>query len=272
MTYKFPLFLKYTSPVHISIRNMMSGCSPHIARAAYHCLSAMTNPHVMNNIFKNDHQAFINSTVKLSVDHTTGTIQHKSAFMRHLLSHKFDGQVFYFHFSKTTGIKTITCMEGFTDMRVMNELPVIQHYYNTFKDNIVNIQANLDTVVGNFHAQKQTNQDFNVTVKAVIKQIQGLQTEKALIIRPHDKKSGMGMFKHATRGTLGMLTYDVSTEQNVQVMSTPTEMRNLIEIDKKHLYSVKASLIQDKLFVDTIHKPLFTEAENILNHPGSTFT
>jgi hypothetical protein len=150
---------------------MMSRRSLYITRATYHCLTAITNQHVLDNTSKHNYDAFIDSSVTLSVDNTTGCIQHKSAFMRHLISHKFNGKIFYSSFCKTTGIQTINSVEGHTDMRVMNELPIIQIYHNTFKSGIEHIQANHDIIVGDFPAQLQTNQDFKVTIKAIFERI-----------------------------------------------------------------------------------------------------
>lgn len=260
-------------PLENHKRSMMSGKSVYAARAAYHCLSAITNQNVMDNTFKSDYNAFIDSAITLSLNHATGTIQHKSAFMRHLITHKFQGKVFYSSFCKKTGIQNITSVDGNTDMRVMNELPVIQIYHNTFKKGIENIQANHDNVIGNFHAQKQTNQDFNVTIKSMFERITRPLSilNNALIIRPHDEKAGMGMFKHATRGTLGMLTYDSKNGMNVQVTSSPLEITKLISYDKTHLLAVKDSLYTDNCYVEDIHGYLFKNALDILKAPGKTF-
>jgi hypothetical protein len=188
-------------------------------------LTALTN--VIDNTLKNNHEVFIDSAVALSIDNTTDTIQHKSAFIRHLITHKINRNMFYSSFCKTTSIQSIHSIEGYTNMCVMTELPIIQIYYNTFKHGIINIQANHDNVVGDFYAQKQTKQDFKVTIKSLFEHIikpLNINPDNALLVKPHDENVGMGMFKHATRGTLGMLTYDASTELNVQVMSSPTEM------------------------------------------------
>lgn len=250
----------------IPLRTMMSGRSFYVARAAYHSLSALTNDNVMDHTNKNNQNKIIESLVDLSLDHSQGVIQHKSSFIRHVINHKFNGQTVYNLFTNKTKVP-VTCVLGDTDARVINELPVIQKYHNTFQGSIVNIQANMDNQPGDFHAQKQTNQDFWVSIKTAVD-----NATKPHIIRPHDEKSGMGMFKHATRGTIGMLTYDAQTEQNVQVMSSPTSMENLLLFDNEHLNSVKNGLIKDNIYVREVHEPLIQQATTLLNNPLNTFT
>jgi hypothetical protein len=97
-----------------------------------------------------------------------------------------------------------------------------------------------------------------------------IRNDNALIIRPQDEKSGMGMFKHATRGTIGMLTYDSNTQKNNQVMSHPTEMSALRSIDRTHLQSVLESLKHDHCYTDK-HDYLYKQATEILNASCNTF-
>lgn len=262
---KSSTYLCNLNVLQIQKRTMMHGRSFYVARAAYHSLSALTNNTVIGHTNKNDQNKIIESLVDLGLDHSQGVIQHKSAFIRHVINHKFNGQIVYEIFTNKTNVP-VTCVSGNTDARVINELPVIQAYHNTFQHKIINIQANLDNQQGNFYAQKQTNQDFWVSIKTAVD-----NATKPYIVRPQDEKSGTSMFKHATRGTIGMLTYDSQTEQNVQIMSDNISIQNLIEKDKEHLASVIKGLQHDNIYVERIHDPLKDQAENILKNSGSSF-
>jgi hypothetical protein len=215
---------------------------------------------------KTNNNALMENLVELSINHNMGVIQHKSAFIRHLITHRFEGPIMYGLFGSRIQINNIVCVPGNTDSRIINEFPVIQEYYQQFKPRITSIQANIDNQVGNFYAQKQTNQDFWVNIRTAFD-----NATIPKLIRPHDEKSGMGMFKHATRGTVGLLTYDTATEENIQIMSDTFTLNNLLDLDKKHLLSVINSMVHDNIFDKDIHNPFKKQAENILNNSGSSF-
>lgn len=163
----------------------------------------------MNFTTKDNTNELIEYLINLSLNHNMGV------FIRHIINHKFDGPLMYKYFAIKTNFNNIVCIAGNTKSKVMNEVPVIQIYNQAVENNIKSIQANFDNNKGDFYAHKQTNQDFLVNIKTAFNNV-----TPPHILRPQDEKAGMGIFKHATCGTLGLLTYDATIFQLCQHQKT----------------------------------------------------
>lgn len=253
--------------LNISKRTMMSSRSLPVARAAYHCLNALTNEHVLKKVRREDHKPFCENLVNLTLDDTLGITQHKAAIMKHILNQKFPGSYFYDMIIKITGHSKIKYTNSNIDVRVLNEMPVLNSFINEFNSQIIDVTVTLDTLPGMFHAQKQKNMDFWVAVKSSVDSL-----TKPMIIRPHDEKSGTGMFQHSSRGTLGVLTFDQeNTNHSIQFMTKKVSMSNLIEHDKENLAGIINGLKHDDVYKHRQHNRYYTRALEILNDNDASF-
>ena len=121
-----------------------------------------------------------------------------------------------------------------------------------------------------FVVQKQSNQDFWVSVKTKASQV--FNNLLSMVRRsghiPQDEKSGTGMFQSATRRTIGLLTYDSATNQNIQIMSEIYSLEQLIEIDRLNLRMIKSRLDYDK--IDNNFGNILQGAKYILNQKNKS--
>jgi hypothetical protein len=248
---------------HIVKRGMLSSKSVQVARAAYYCLNSLTNPQVMDKTSKNSQTTLAESLVDLSLDHTKGVVQHKTTILKHISNHRFASDDFYAYY-RTYNPKFKWEPNTHTDIRILNELPIIHEYSTKFDYNIDWVLATADSRAASFPHQIQSNQDFWVNVMTKVDKSMGLGTHKVV---PQDEKSGMDMFKHSTRGSLGLLTYDQQST-NVQITNKPILITDLIPYNRRRLHSINAGLDSDK--VDYPYKPILDKCEAYLNNKNKS--
>ena len=95
-----------------------------VARAGYHCLSALTNHDTINNLTKYNHKPLIKEIVTTSLDTTKGIPQHKNAFWTHITRTQFDVKLFYDEFTAQTGLDNLKVMSAKVDCRITKEMSV----------------------------------------------------------------------------------------------------------------------------------------------------
>lgn len=214
-----------------------------VVRTAYHCLDTLTNTDTCNKLTKNNHQHLVNDIVDLGLNHNKGVLQHKAAMLNHITNHKFSASSFYAAYkNKYPNSKVLPEPNSTCTARVINEISVIHEYERTFYNDIEKIHATMDMVPSNFHAQKQPNADFLSYIHII-----GGGIRKAVKCVPQDEKSGMDMFKHSTSGSLGLLTYDKTTGENIQIMKNKITTLALLANDHDNLKGIRNGIKYDKL-------------------------
>lgn len=174
----------------------------------------------------------------MSLNNKKGIPQHQTALISHMTNHKFDASLIYDEFKKITVYEKITVIPANVDLRIMKELRVLDLFQKEFDNDITNIQINSDTIVGNFHKQKQSNPDFFVTLKNTVIKGMGLGYTNSTICRQHDEKGGMAMIENTTRGHLGILYYDTNNN-NIQFTSSAISSDRLLKFNKDRLNGIK---------------------------------
>jgi hypothetical protein len=211
---------------------MMSGKSPVVARAAYFFLNSLNNSNLVN---RNDLSPLERDLGNFAVDDQKGVPQHKSAFARHIISHRLDPTNVY----QNTGCYTkliFPSQKVTVSPQVINEVAVLNEYVKNYGKDIKTIEVTCDSKsVLNFPGQLQPNQDFWVTPQeskfaTVMDRALGLKSRQF----PQDEKSGLNMFKHSTRGSIGLLTYD-DQGNNIQIMHKPIDTQALVTYNKDFL-------------------------------------
>lgn len=220
----------------------------HISRSAYYALHTIFKDTSVASIHKNDLTPLANALSDLSIDHQQGVIQHKTSIVSSILSQKFPLSSMYNSLKNKVNSKIDLGTNPLVDSRVMSELPLAEELLGRYDDDINKILVTGDTLQGDFPYQKQTNQDFWVSVfpkGSTIDRILGLTP----IVRPHDVKSGMDMFRHSTRGSLGLLTFTENSEHSIQTMNKEISVSKLLqEFDSMHLNMLSQALKTDGLF------------------------
>jgi|SRR3978361_58906 len=215
--------------IHISKRHMLNR-SAYAARAAYHCLKTITSNSVLDDTTKKNKKPLIEEVANLSLDHQKGLPQHKTTLLKHIINDKFPIEDYY-HIKKLQEWPQIQFEPNVTiDFRVLNELPVVEEYLHQFNSSVEKLLVTGDSLPGEFSHQKQSNQDFWVTIKTIADRSMGLGIKHI----PHDEKSGKGMFTHTTRGTLGLITYDNNTPIPFTTGNMDLLRYNLDRLDSIH--------------------------------------
>jgi hypothetical protein len=163
-----------------------------------------------------------------------------------MINHKFYADDFYVPFSTLHDVPKFTWVpDARTDVRVLNEIRVIYEYYQTYHESIVSIEATMDMIPGNFTHQVQTNQDYLIKL-FTFGNVKFRHTYQ-------DEKSGMDMFRHSTRGSIGLLTYDSATGANVQMTRDPITPEKLIEYNSKRLSGITEGLKTDGILNESFN-------------------
>lgn len=167
-----------------------------------------------NNHNKQNPKPLIRDFVKIALDDTTGIVQHKTAIIKHIINQKFSLSNFYEPFIDYTNLTTVKYEPNvFVDCRTLNELKSLELYMKYFGSNIIGTYATLDSRPATFFNANQTNPDFWVSLDGkVIYQ---------------DDKSGMDMFKHSSKGSIGIVTYD-QYGNNIQMTSNPIKINDIL--------------------------------------------
>lgn len=236
-------------------RTMISSRCYQAARAAYYIASTISKQGCLDN---RNTQPFISKVVTNTIDNNQGISQHKTTIWKHMSHQRLPGEHFYEPFIEQVPIATqIVKYEphALADFRTINELPVLQEYLQTFHKDIVWTYSTLDSRSANFPKAQQTNPDF----WTLIDKGMGLRNARCTY---QDEKSGMDMFRHSTRGSVGILYFD-ETGQNIQMTSKPITIHDLIANHKSNLYKLNEALKDDGLIIDS--KNTFVKATKIVN-------
>lgn len=188
----------------------------------------------------------ITNMVPLFLDHTKGTPQHKDKVLRLMANPKLDHVAVVEEFKVHTQIENCGAVATLTDVRMFKELPVIEQFHKYNSERIAWIQSNGDSVAGDFHAQKQNHQDFWTYLYSAINNATTCRPFSVVVRPGDDEKAGRDMLDSATRGHLGLLTYDEDTQENIQIMSQSYSKDYLINKQKEKLDSIKLGIAHDK--------------------------
>ena len=246
-------------------RSMMQGHSSHVTRAAYYCLTTFTNSDMLNQITPKNHRPLAKRLAALSLDHETGAMQHKTAFLKHMTNHKFPVDDFMVPFVEKIESSIVKWEPNtHSDLRILNELPILKEYHDNYHSDIEWLLCTMDVRPANFPYQKQSNQDFWCMVKTKADRSMGLGYKCV----PQDAKSGMDVFRHSSRGTLGLLTYDQDGNNN-QITTDPITKETLIDYNLDRLKSLKVVLKTDSI---AKHDDLLNDYKKLLaENPENIF-
>lgn len=230
---------------------MVSGKCLHAARAVYHSLSVLTNNHVLERTTRDNKKPIITALLENSLDHNKGSIQQKTAVSQALTTQQFNADEVLACYQELSKTEKLTWQHGQTvQAQVTEELAVITEYLKCFgsSNTIVNVHATFDSIPTSFDKQKQTNPDFIVNLLARLIPKTTYQ----------DAKGGMGMVKHATRGSLGIFTYD---PQGNLIRTTQSPL-SLEAFNKNRVNSIIDAVKIDNKMDD--FSPLFPQMREIL--------
>jgi hypothetical protein len=228
-------FLTITFQNHIFYRSMMSGRSFQVARAAYNCFLALSNPNTLDKIKKDDSSPLVKEAVLVSLDNNRGVLQHKTAFFKHLSTQRFPGEHVYDAFADATGAFQVKCYPNqLTDFRSLDEVGTLQEYLSKFNLDIPWIIPTHDALESNFPNQKQPRVDFWVGIDRAM----GLEFKGVY----QDGKAGMDIVRHTLRGSIGLLSYN-GVGENIQVTSKPITIYDIIDSDYHKIEMIRQTLI-----------------------------
>ena len=242
----------------IITRSMMSAKSGIVGLAIRGGLFALTNSDVTNHLNRNNHRSLAQSLANYSYSHTQGIAPHKTSFLHHIITHKFPIEDIAAPVVAT--LPMVKYIPGEVDARVFKELPVILHMVDNYGSSINTITFANDTPVS-FPHQRQPNVDYWVDLKCNL----NLSVSKLV---PHDEKSGKGMFKHTTGGSVGLLYFD-SMDQNIQVTELPLTLYDLVEYDLQRILRIPKRMVDDGLDIEphktmlAKHHALFTTVKKL---------
>lgn len=218
---------------HIIKRTMIGSRCVHAARAAYHCLQTITKITMLNDISKNNHEAFNKEIGALALDSSLGTPQHKKAIIGHMLNYPFDCATMY---GLSNHVEKIVTNEPVgPSSHVITELPVCEALLDRYSTDIIKVQITSDTQPVIMEGQKQTNYDFIFTIKTkLISTLDNMFGFKPTIEKMQDCKDGGGILKHVTRGSIGIITFD-KDGKNIQTTPYPILENDIIQFNEKRL-------------------------------------
>lgn len=164
----------------------------------------------------------------------------KKMILKHISNQQYPGSYFYEPYRKLTKYNNITYEDNaLTDFRVNNELVSLNEYLSCFDKDISNIHATLDKPLAMTFKTSQPNVDFIVKLDHMF----GLR--KAITYQ--DDKSGMDMFKHSTKGSIGVVYYD-QNGNNIQMTSNPIEMSNLLLYNQHRIKMIEETLMNEGIY------------------------
>lgn len=236
-------------------RGMISSKCIFAMRALHYGLNAMTNNDVINNLDKNNHRPLATSLAKYSQDNNQGVAQHKTAIIHHITSQQFPIEDVFepvIQGMSTALVKYIP--HGVVDARFIKEAAIIPEFIHYYGNDINWLMVTNDTPAS-FPNQRQPNVDFWVSLKAI---------GNALIpkVVPHDEKSGRGIFRHTTGGSIGIVNYDHKGEI-IQVTRDPITWKDLIDYNEDRVAKIPIALHNDGLNVED-YQPMFDKHKAVL--------
>jgi len=222
---------------HVIKRTMINSRCLHAAKAAYYCLSTISNDQVLHNTTKENKKPLVNSLLHYAMNHDNGIIQHKSKLTNHVLNHQFSANDFYESYQHLWPNAKVTYVpEQQVKMHAMAEIPVLHQYHDTFGPDLIKTVSTFDSIKTEFPNQHQPNPDFLVYIDRAM----GLGKRATY----QDEKAGVEMIRHSTRGSIGILTFD----SEGKIVPFTTEDLTLKKFYNTSSNGITAGLKNDGLF------------------------
>lgn len=137
---------------------------------------------------------------------------------------------------------------------LVNEIGVTNEFLNNYK-NIIWFFATQDVRSSSFYAANQSNVDFWVYIWRAI----GLNNISCNGIY-QDEKSGMDMFRHSTRGSIGLLSYD-ENGNNIQTTNNAITSQALVKYNLDKIRMIAAAAKADG--VEAYFTPIINQCLSI---------
>lgn len=233
----------------VCMRTMISSKSFYAIRALFNTAMMLSNTEMVDKINRQNTKPFVESAVDLVLDHDKGVLQHKTAILKHTTNHRFSADDFYEYFCKKYKHDNVHWEPNtFVDCRILNEISVANEYLNIFGKDITWFYATNDQRSSTFPGAKQSNVDFWVYITRVM----GINKTTY-----QDEKSGTDIFRHSTRGSIGLVSFD-ENGSNIQTMSKPITCSDIITHNLDRLESFKRYLkdnnLLNEIFAETYTK------------------
>lgn len=221
-------------------------------------MQAVSSSDMLDKINKQNHTPFNKEVGHLALNHTQGTPQHKRSFLGHMFNYRFNTRDIYNLSPYSDKISTEESSGPCS--HIITEFPTLQALFERYAGDIQSVKVTSDTMAIDSPGQKQTNPDFLATIfsnfGAKLDQALGIKNNEPLTInRVHDCKAGQGIFKHSSRGTIGIITFD-KEGKNIQTTSEPITEANLLAYNQKrlkHLIEYIETKKQQDLFKSSIN-------------------
>lgn len=222
----------------------------------FHLLERLCDQKLLDQTTNKKHTFFMNSLFDHCYNPNEGIIQHKYTLIHSIFRGKYPSEFWAKIYQDRFPNSVVTfAPNAIIDFRLLGELPVIHHYENTFKENIKNILLTGDSMHTTFEKQKQSCPDL-------IAELSSYYGNKSIY---QDIKSGRNMAKHASRGSLGIITYDT----NQKPIPFTTHDLTLNDINKERIEHLGMSLKYDNICNDFFTETL-KECFNILKMEKNT--
>lgn len=202
-----------------------------------HCLKTITQEKILDSTTPTNFKTFDESLGLLALNYSLGTPQHKRSCLSHMLNHKLNVKTLY-ELSKHQDVIVTYEPEG-PSLNTITELPVAETFLDYFKKDVKNFIVTSDTITTKESWTKQSNNDYQVTITSKLDRL-------LCIKRLHDCKEGTGIFKHTTRGSLGIITFD-GNNNVIQTTSNLINASTLIRYNHERLNGLEVFLKQEGL-------------------------
>jgi|SRR6201992_146616 len=224
--------------IRIIKRYMLGSRCMYAIRAIYYASSIISNTDTLNQLNKSNRKHLVNEIVRYNLNDNQGIVQHKNAVIKNLTNQKVPSENVYEPYIEHTNNMLVKYEPNvLTDFRTLNELKTLDLYCKYYGKDIYWIYATLDHRAATFPHATQSNPDFWVLI------------DKTSRVTYQDDKSGMDMFKHSSKGSLGVVSYD-SSGKNIQMTSKPIEINNLITYNSDNLNKLESALKNDHIGQD----------------------
>ena len=224
--------------IHITKRYMLGSRCMYAIRAIYYASSIISNTDTLNQLNKSNRKHLVNEIVRYNLNDNQGIVQHKNSIVKNLTNQKVPSEDMYESYIDYTNNMLVKYEPNVsTDFRTLNELKTLDLYSKYYGKDICWIYATLDHRAATFPHATQSNPDFWVLI------------DKSSRVTYQDDKSGMDMFKHSSKGSLGVVSYD-SSGKNIQMTSKPIEINNLITYNSDNLNKLESALKNDHIGQD----------------------
>lgn len=239
-------FKYYRNGMHV--RTMISSRCIYAVKTAYICLHAISNNDFFNKLSNpsTTKKEFDNAIGTLALDHSLGTPQHKKSILSHMFNHQYNTKNVYALVPSHQHLIVANEPKG-PSPHIITEMPLIKILLDNFSEDIKSVIITSDTIPVVFDGQKQPNVDYILEIAAKkFDTIFGFGSNRRdnnieCITRYHDCKDSQGMLRHATRGTIGLITFDPNGK-NIQTMPFVVDSSLLKDFIKNRLSSLEIYL------------------------------